>query len=502
MNRVLSLDQGTTSSRAIVFGEDARILGKGQHEFTQHFPQSGWVEHDAEEIWETQLQSLKEALEDAACEASDIDAIGITNQRETVVLWDRETGEPVAPAIVWQDRRTADFCEQNAEAWGTKIHEKTGLRLDPYFSGTKLKWLLDEVLGVRDRAEKGELAFGTMETWLVWKLTAGTVHVTDVSNASRTLLMNLNSLEWDEEMLDWLGVPRAVLPEIVGNSEMVGTTNVGVVGAEIPISGMAGDQQAALFGQLCLEKGMVKNTYGTGCFLLMQTGAEPVLSEQRLLTTVAWKLGDAPCQYALEGSVFVAGSVVQWLRDGLGIIKESADVNALAEQVEDNGGVYLAPAFTGLGAPHWDPYARGVMAGLTRGSTAAHIARAALESIAYQVDDLVTAMRADTGLDLADVRVDGGASRSDLLMQFQSDLLDCTITRSAIAETTALGAAFLAGLAVGGWESTDELEALWQSERQFTPGGDAKQIEAHRRGWNAAVKRSLRWAREVESDDE
>jgi glycerol kinase len=500
--RVLSLDQGTTSSRAIVLGESSEILGKGQHEFTQHFPQLGWVEHDPKEIWQTQLTSLRDALDDAKCSAADIDAVGITNQRETVVLWDRDTGEPVAPAIVWQDRRTADFCDQHRDEWQAAIHEKTGLRLDPYFSGTKLKWLLDEIPGARERAEKGELAFGTIETWLVWKLTGGRVHVTDVSNASRTLLMNLRTLEWDDELLEWLGVPRVLLPEIVGNSEVVGTTDAQVVGAEIPIAGMAGDQQAALFGQLCVEKGMVKNTYGTGCFLLMQTGDEPVLSEQRLLTTVAWKLGDAPCQYALEGSVFTAGSVVQWLRDGLGIIKESADVNALAEQVEDNGGVYLAPAFTGLGAPHWDPYARGVMAGLTRGSTAAHIARAALESIAYQVDDLVTAMRADTGLDLAEVRVDGGASRSDLLMQFQSDLLDCTITRSAIAETTALGAAFLAGLATGVWSDVDELQSLWQQERRFTPAGDAEQINTQRRGWNAAVKRSLGWAREVERSDD
>jgi len=502
MRRILALDQGTTSSRAIVFGDKGEILGKGQLEFTQHFPQPGWVEHDAEEIWQTQLQSVGDALRDADCSASQIDAIGITNQRETVVLWDRTSGEAVAPAIVWQDRRTADFCERHRDEWEPKIHERTGLLLDPYFSGTKLKWLLDEVPDAGERAARGELAFGTIESWLVWKLTNGAVHVSDVSNASRTLLMNLRSLAWDDDLLDWLEIPREVLPRIVGNSEIIGQTDPEVVGAAIPIAGMAGDQQAALFGQLCVEEGMVKNTYGTGCFLLMQTGAKPVLSNQRLLTTVAWKLGDASCQYALEGSVFTAGSVVQWLRDGLGIIENSADVNALAAQVPDNGGVYLAPAFTGLGAPHWDPYARGVVTGLTRGSTSAHLARAALESIAYQVDDLVRAMRADTGLELAEVRVDGGASQSDLLMQFQSDLLGCAISRSSIAETTALGAAFLAGLATGVWDGIADLRDLWKQERRFEPSGDRAQIAALRRGWNAAVKRSFGWAQEIEKGED
>lgn len=501
MRRILALDQGTTSSRAIVFGEDGEPLGRGQHEFTQHFPRPGWVEHDAGEIWRTQLDAVRDALRDAGCDATDIAAIGITNQRETTVVWDRATGEPIAPAIVWQDRRTADFCGENREEWEEEIRRKTGLLLDPYFSGTKLKWLLDRVPDARRRAAEGELAFGTIETWLVWKLTAGRLHVTDVSNASRTLLMDIGSLAWDDRLLEWLDIPRALLPRIVGNSEVIGHTDPDVVGAEIPIAGLAGDQQAALFGQLCTEEGMVKNTYGTGCFLLMQTGEKPIFSGHRLLTTVAWKLGDSACRYALEGSVFTAGAVVQWLRDGLGLIKESSEVEALASRVPDNGGVYLAPAFTGLGAPHWDPYARGVLAGITRGTTAAHLARAALESIAYQVDDLVRAMRSDTGLELAEVRVDGGASRSDFLMQFQADLLGCAITRGTTAETTARGAAFLAGLASGVWQDIGELQAIWREEHRFTPGGDASRAASLRRGWEAAVKRSLGWAREAGEGD-
>lgn len=498
MGLILALDQGTTSSRAIVFDGRGEIVGKGQSEFTQHFPRDGWVEHDAVEIWETQLVAARTAIGAAGVGAKEISGIGITNQRETVVVWERATGEPIAPAIVWQDRRTADFCEENRDGWGEEVSRRTGLRLDPYFSGTKLKWLLDETEGARDRARAGELAFGTIETWLVWKLTGGERHVTDVSNASRTLLMGLESLEWDEVMLDWLDIPRELLPEIAGNSEVVGECEL--FGDAIPIAGMAGDQQAALFGQLCFDEGMIKNTYGTGCFLLMQTGDKPVLSEQRLLTTVAWKLGDAPCQYALEGSVFTAGSVVQWLRDGLRLIETAAEVNALAESEADNGGVYLAPAFTGLGAPHWDPYARGLIAGLTRGSTAGHLARAALESIAFQVDDLVRAMKADTGLELAEVRVDGGASESDLLMQLQSDLLGCEIIRTPIAETTARGAAFLAGLATGVWKDVSELQSLWKEARRFKPGGDAAELAKLRRGWNGAVKRSLNWAKEMEAE--
>ena len=501
MKYILALDQGTTSSRAIVFGAQGEILGKGQSEFTQHFPQPGWVEHDAEEIWHTQFDSAKVALREAGVSAEEVAGIGITNQRETVVVWDRKTGEPIAPAIVWQDRRTADFCDEHRQAMGEEVSRRTGLRLDPYFSGTKLKWLLDHVDGARERATVGELAFGTIETWLVWKLTGGARHVTDVSNASRTLLMNLETLEWDGVMLDWLDIPSEVLPEIVGNSEVIGECDL--FGDPIAIAGMAGDQQAALFGQLCFEEGMIKNTYGTGCFLLMQTGEKPVTSKHELLTTVAWKIGDAPCQYALEGSVFTGGSVVQWLRDGLGLIERSQDVNALAETEPDNGGVYLAPAFTGLGAPHWDPYARGVIAGLTRGSTAGHLARAALESIAFQVDDVVRAMKADTGLRrLSEVRVDGGASESDLLMQFQADLLRCDIIRTPIAETTARGAAFLAGLATRVWKDVSELQSLWEESRRFSPEADAQTMGRLRCGWEAAVRRSLDWVREVAKQED
>lgn len=496
MKFILALDQGTSSSRAVVFDDRARVMGMGQNEFTQHFPQPGWVEHDATEIWQTQLHAARTAIQESRVSISDIAGIGITNQRETVVVWERNTGKPIAPAIVWQDRRTADFCDANRVGWEDKLRARTGLRLDPYFSGTKLKRLLDEVPGARDRARAGELLFGTIETWLVWNLTGGGHHVSDVSNASRTLLMNLETLEWDGEILDWLDIPREMLPEIVGNSGVIGHCDL--FGDSIPIAGMAGDQQAALFGQLGVEPGMVKNTYGTGCFLLMQTGAKRVMSNERLLTTVAWKLGDAPCQYALEGSVFTAGAVIQWLRDGLGLIRKSEDVNALAASVPDNGGVYLAPAFTGLGAPHWDPHARGLIAGLTRGSTSAHVARAALESIAFQVDDVIRAMEADTGMKLAEVRVDGGASESDLLMQFQSDLLDCEIIRAANSETTALGAAFLAGLATGVWKDLAELQSLRTDARRFKPAGDAAEMAKLRRGWNGAVKRSLNWAREME----
>jgi glycerol kinase len=496
MKYILALDQGTTSSRAIVFDQQARILGIGQNEFTQYFPELGWVEHDATEIWESQLDAARQAIAEAGISATDIVGIGITNQRETVVVWDRKTGKPIAPAIVWQDRRTSAFCEAHREAWEEKLRTKTGLRLDPYFSGTKLKRLLDDNPGSRERAARGEVLFGTVESWLVWNLTGGQRHVTDLSNASRTLLMNLETFAWDDEILEWLDIPRAMLPEITGNSEIVGETEC--FGKSIPIAGMAGDQQAALFGQLCTEPGMVKNTYGTGCFLLMQTGEKRHLSKQGLLTTVAWKLGDSPCQFALEGSLFTAGAVVQWLRDGLGIIKRSEDVNTLATSVPDNGGVYLAPAFTGLGAPHWDPYARGLIAGLTRGSNSGHLARAALESIAFQVDDVIRAMKADTGLELAEVRVDGGASASELLMQFQADLLDGEIVRPAVTETTALGAAFFAGLATGVWKDLSELKTLWKEEKRFKPAGDTHELKRLRRGWNGAVKRSMNWAREME----
>ena len=500
MKFILALDQGTTSSRAILFDENARIVGMGQNEFTQYFPEPARVEHDAGEIWESQLNAARMAIKEAGVSADDIAGIGITNQRETVVVWECATGKPVAPAIVWQDRRTSAFCDEHRDAWEEKLRAKTGLRLDPYFSGTKLKHLLDDNPGIRELAAKGEVLFGTVESWLVWKLTGGKRHITDLSNASRTLLMNLDTLDWDAEILDWLDIPLAMLPEIVGNSGVVGETDL--FGGSIPIAGMAGDQQAALFGQLCTEPGMVKNTYGTGCFLLMQTGEKRALSKERLLTTVAWKLGDTPCQFALEGSLFTAGAVVQWLRDGLGIIKRSEEVNELAASVSDNGGVYLAPAFTGLGAPHWDPYARGLIAGLTRGSNSGHIARAALEGIAFQVDDVIRAMKADTGLELAEVRVDGGASASELLMQFQADLLGGEIVRPSITETTALGAAFFAGLATGVWKDVSELKSLWKEGKRFKPAGDPEELKKLRRGWNGAVKRSMNWAREMEGGDD
>ncbi len=495
MTYLLALDQGTTSSRAIVFAEDGTILAAAQKEFRQIYPQAGWVEHDPLEIWATQRGVAAEALERARITAREVAAVGITNQRETVVLWDRRTGEPVAPAIVWQDRRTAGFCDElKAGGAEEEIRRRTGLLADPYFSGTKLRWLLDHVDGARTRAGRGELAFGTIDAWLIWNLTGGRVHATDASNASRTLLYNIHTQEWDEELLRLLGVPREVLPEVRPSCGVLGETSSEVLGAHVTIGGVAGDQQAALFGQACFAAGLAKNTYGTGCFLLMQTGEAAVESRHRLLTTVAWQ-ADGMTEYALEGSVFIGGAVVQWLRDGLGLIRSSEEVEALAATVEDSHGVYLVPAFTGLGAPHWDAWARGAMFGLTRGVTAAHVARAALESIAFQVADVVGAMEADSGLKLNELRADGGASRNDLLLQFQADLLGAPVVRAAVTETTALGAACLAGLAAGVYRGREELAARWRAERRFEPRMGRDEAQARRAQWTRAVERAKGWER-------
>src|SRR6188508_571811 len=466
MKAILALDQGTTSSRAIVFNHDGSIRAVAQQEFRQIFPQSGWVEHDANEIWQAQLDTARAALKKAGLAAADIAAIGITNQRETTVLWDRKTGEPIHHAIVWQDRRTAEFCDSLKKAGHTeKVQQRAGLVIDAYFSGSKVRWLLDNVPGARAGAERGELAFGTIDSWLVWKLTNGARHVIDPSNASRTMLYNLRG-SWDDELLKVLGVPRALLPEVRSSSEVYGETTL--LGGPIKIAGIAGDQQAALFGQNCFERGMAKNTYGTGCFMLMNIGTEPQISRHKLITTVAWKLGGLT-EYALEGSVFIGGAVVQWLRDGLGIIKTAADVEKLAATVPSSGGVYLVPAFAGLGAPHWDQYARGTIVGMTRGTTRAHIARASLEAIALQVMDVLKAMEADSGIKLKELRVDGGASANDLLMQLQADLLNVPVVRPKVAETTALGAAYLAGLAVGYWKNESDIAKQWQVDKRFTP---------------------------------
>ncbi len=495
MTYLLALDQGTTSSRAIVFAEDGTILAAAQKEFRQIYPQAGWVEHDPLEIWATQRGVAAEALERARITAREVAAVGITNQRETVVLWDRRTGEPVAPAIVWQDRRTAGFCDElKAGGAEEEIRRRTGLLADPYFSGTKLRWLLDHVDGARTRAGRGELAFGTIDAWLIWNLTGGRVHATDASNASRTLLYNIHTQDWDEELLRLLGVPREVLPEVRPSCGVLGETSAEVLGAHVTIGGVAGDQQAALFGQACFRAGLAKNTYGTGCFLLMQTGEAAVESRHRLLTTVAWQ-ADGGTEYALEGSVFIGGAVVQWLRDGLGLIRSSEEVEALASSVEDSHGVYLVPAFTGLGAPHWDAWARGALLGLTRGVTAAHVARAALESIAFQVADVVGAMEADSGLTLNELRADGGASRNDLLLQFQADLLGAPVVRAAVTETTALGAAYLAGLAAGVYRGREELAARWRAERRFEPRMGRDEAQARRAQWTRAVERAMGWER-------
>jgi glycerol kinase len=494
MRYVLALDQGTTSSRAIVFDAQGRIRTVAQKEFEQIFPQPGWVEHDPREIWSSQLGVAAEAVSRAGLQVRDLAAIGITNQRETTVVWDRRTGEPIYNAIVWQDRRTAGFCDHlKAEGYGPLVREKTGLVIDAYFSGSKVHWILNNVAGARGRAERGELAFGTVDSWLIWNLTRGARHVTDVTNASRTMLYNIHTLDWDDELLRLLGVPRSMLPEVRSSSEVYGESASGLFAAGIPIAGIAGDQQAALFGQLCTGSGMVKNTYGTGCFMLVNTGTEAVPSRNQLVTTIAWQIGNR-VEYALEGSIFIAGAVVQWLRDGLGIIRASSDVEALARQVSDNGGVYLVPAFTGLGAPHWDQYARGTMVGLSRGATAAHIARAALEGIAYQVADVLRAMEADSGIPISELRVDGGAAGNDLLMQFQADILGVPVVRPQITETTALGAAYLAGLAVGYWESVDALQSQWQVDRRFDPSLDEAKVRELRAGWERALVRARGWA--------
>ena len=496
MSVILALDQGTTSSRAIVFDAKGAILAVAQKEFTQVFPRPGWVEHDPEEIWVTQVTVAHEALARAGVQARNVAAIGITNQRETTVVWERRTGRPLYNAIVWQDRRTAAVCDAlKARGLEARISAKTGLLLDAYFSATKLGWILDNVPGARARAEAGELAFGTIDTWLVWKLTAGAAHVTDPSNASRTLLYDIHAGRWDPELLEIFGIPDRVLPEVCASSGMVARTAEGLFAARIPIAGIAGDQQAALFGQRCVTPGTAKNTYGTGCFMLMHTGTRPVASRNKLLTTAACQTGGGP-EYALEGSVFIAGAVVQWLRDGLGIIKSSADIERLAASVADNGGVYLVPAFAGTGSPHWDPYARGAILGLTRGSAAAHIARAALESIAYQTADVLHAMEADSGIELAEMRVDGGAAKNNMLMQFQADLLGVPVVRPMITETTALGAAYLAGLAVGFWQDSEELGAQWRVERAFEPGMSRDRVEGLLAGWRKAVGRAKNWAEE------
>ncbi|HJC26787.1 glycerol kinase GlpK [uncultured Alistipes sp.] len=488
---ILALDQGTSSSRAIVFDEKGTTCAVAQREFRQIFPQSGWVEHDPHEIWSSQASVIAEAITTLDINGLNIAGIGITNQRETTIVWDSETEEPIYNAIVWQDRRTSDYCDELKKQGVTDmIRQKTGLIIDAYFSATKIKWILDNVPGARKRAEKGKLLFGTVDTWLIWRLTRGEVHVTDVSNASRTMLFNINTLEWDQELLDLFDIPRSMMPEVKSSSEVYGHTKTTIFAHKVPISGIAGDQQAALFGQMCTEPGMVKNTYGTGCFLLMNSGEKPILSKNNLITTVAWKIGDV-VNYALEGSIFVGGSVVQWLRDGLGVIKSSSEVEALASQVPDTNGVYFVPALTGLGAPWWDQYARGTITGISRGTTTAHIARAALEGIAYQTMDITNAMSRDAGVPLRELKVDGGASRNNLLMQFQADILGTKVIRPQVVETTAMGAAYLAGLAVGYWSSIDEIRKQWQIDRVFEPSWEEEKVRAAQDGWKDAVKRTL-----------
>ena len=492
MNYLLALDQGTTSSRAIVFDRDGAIKSVAQKEFRQIFPRAGWVEHDAQEVWASQNGVAVEALGRAGLKARDLAAIGITNQRETTIIWDRATGDPIHHAIVWQDRRTAEFCEKlKADGAGPTVQKKTGLLIDAYFSASKIRWLLDHIPGARDRAAAGRLAFGTVDSWLIWKLTGGRQHITDVSNASRTMLFNIHTQKWDDELLRLFNVPASLLPEVRASSEVYGQA-VAPGLTDVPIAGVAGDQQAALFGQMCRQPGMSKNTYGTGCFLLQNIGTTPTVSRQQLVTTIAWRIGDRT-EYALEGSVFIGGAVVQWLRDGLGLVRTAADIEPLALSVPDNGGVYFVPAFAGLGAPHWDPFARGAILGLTRGATSAHLARAALESIAFQVADLLDAMRADSGISLMELRVDGGAATNNALMQIQADLLGVPVVRPAVTETTALGAAYLAGLGVGFWKSAADITGQWRVDRRFKP----QMIEADRRAlrqrWSAAVERAKQW---------
>lgn len=491
---ILSFDQGTTSSRAIVFDKNGTIKSVAQKEFTQIFPQPGWVEHDATEIWSTQLGVAAEAISQAGLSVKEIAAIGITNQRETTVVWDKNTGSPIYNAIVWQDRRTATFCDQlKQQGYLQPIQRKTGLIIDAYFSATKLKWILDNVSGARDKAAKGELCFGTIDSWLLWKLTNGDVHATDVSNASRTMLYNIHELKWDEELLELMDIPVNILPEVRSSSEVYGHTQNILTAENIPIAGIAGDQQAALFGQMCTQPGMVKNTYGTGCFMLMNTGEQPVISTNNLLTTIAWQI-NGKTNYALEGSVFIAGAVVQWLRDGLQIIRSSSEIESLAQQVESTDGVYLVPAFAGLGAPYWNQHARGTMVGITRGTTAAHFARAALESIAFQTMDVVNAMQHDASITVKELRVDGGATANNFLMQFQSDLLNTKVIRPQVTETTALGAAYLAGLAVGYWENMEAIQEQWQVDKIFTPVIDDAQRQSSSKEWHRAIKAAQVWA--------
>ena len=490
---ILALDQGTTSSRAIIFDHDANIVAVGQREFPQIFPRPGWVEHDPGEIWATQIAVATEALGRGHLRPRDIAAIGITNQRETTVVWDRETGIPVYNAIVWQDRRTADYCDRlKREGHEGLIRDRTGLVIDAYFSGSKVAWILDNAPGARAKAEAGKLAFGTIDSWLVWQLTSDSTHITDVTNASRTMLFNIHTLKWDEDLLKLLGVPASMLPDVRPSSAVYGRVSTTLGVGDVPIAGIAGDQQAALFGQMCLSSGLTKNTYGTGCFLLQNTGERPAVSRNRLLSTIAWQVG-GKTMYALEGSVFIGGAVVQWLRDGLGIIAKSADVGPLAMSVPDNGGVYLVPAFAGLGAPHWDPYARGTIVGITRGTTAGHIARAAVESIAFQVADLLSAVRDDSGIELTELRVDGGAAANDGLLQFQADLLGASVVRPQVTETTALGAAYLAGLAVGFWDSPEALARHWRIDRRFEPSQPPSYAAARLAEWREALGRAKAW---------
>jgi glycerol kinase len=493
---VLAIDQGTTSSRAIIFDHAGAIKAAAQREFNQYYPKPGWVEHDPSEIWSTQAGVVTEAVAMAGIQTRDLAAIGITNQRETTVVWDRQTSEPICPAIVWQDRRTAEHCDfLKARGRAGLIQKKTGLVLDAYFSGTKLKWILDKVEGARRRAEAGELAFGTMDSWLAWKLTGGAVHVTDPSNASRTLLYNIHTQQWDAELLELFGIPKKLLPQVKSSSEVYAETAADLFSARVPLAGIAGDQQAALFGQMCIHPGLLKHTYGTGGFMMLNTGDTAINSANNLLTTIAWQL-NGKVTYALEGSIFIAGAVVQWLRDGLGLIKTSSEVEALAKTVPDNGGVYLVPAFAGLGAPHWDQYARGTITGLTRGTTAGHLARAALESIAFQTADVLEAMEADAKIPVKELRVDGGVTVNDDLMQFQSDMLGIPLVRPKVTETTALGAACLAGLGVGFWKNTQELEELWQREKTFQPAMDAAEAARLKREWRKAVSRAKGWIKE------
>jgi glycerol kinase len=497
MPYILALDQGTTSSRAILFDHDGAIRTVAQKEFRQIFPNAGWVEHDPAEIWESQIGVAAEALRKAQVRPGELAAIGITNQRETTIVWDRETGAPVYNAIVWQDRRTAGYCERlKAEGAGETIQAKTGLLIDAYFSASKIRWILDNVPGAQARAEAGKLAFGTIDSWLVWKLTGGAKHVTDVSNASRTMLLNIHTLTWDEELLRLFGIPSIMLPDVRSSSEVYGIVAESIGIGNPPIAGIAGDQQAALFGQMCRQPGMSKNTYGTGCFLLQNIGVTPTRSSQQLVTTVAWQIRGRT-EYAREGSVFIGGAVVQWIRDGLGLIRTAGEVETLASSVADNGGVYLVPAFAGLGAPHWDPYARGALVGITRGVSAGHIARAALESIAYQVADLLDAMSSDAGIPLAELRVDGGAATNNMLMQFQADLLGVPVVRPAVTETTALGAAYLAGIAVGYWKSIDEVSGQWKVDRRFEPAMSRAAAATLRARWNDALGRSKGWEKPV-----